>query len=204
MFVVTRYKVIIRSVGLCVPLCSVSANNLQKNEAIIVVLNKLFMIYLGGSASNANLELHDIQFVIAPCIEDTYERLINRWFGNTKGLHLDSYKHITGADGYEISIEAQPQQTDLKLYFVNLGGYDKNKMAEIHEFGLFVAFSPDEAKRKAKRQLLKNRYTVHKDNLMEVDSCLELSLFDQQYIHLRKSNVSYDLKPDWYGYHVIA
>ena len=76
MFVVTRYKVIIRSVGLCVPLCSVSANNLQKNEAIIVVLNKLFMIYLGGSASNANLELHDIQFVIAPCIEDTYERLI--------------------------------------------------------------------------------------------------------------------------------
>lgn len=167
-------------------------------------MQKLFMIYIGGSAPGANLEVHDVQFVIAPSIEETYTQLINRWFGNKKGLHLDSYKHILGADGYEIIISDTPQDTDLRLYFVNVGGYNKNNLAELHAFGLFVGFSPAEAKRKAKQRLLTNETQVHKDNLVEVDACLELSLLDNHYIHLRKSNQSFDLTPDWYGYHVIA
>lgn len=167
-------------------------------------MHKLFMIYLGGSAPRANLEVHDVQFAIAPKIEDTYTQLISLWFGNKKGLHLDSYKHIVGADGYEIIISDTPQDSDLRLYFVNLGGYDKNHLAELHDFGLFVAFSPAEAKQKAKQQLLKGQTKVHKDNLVAVDACLELSLLDNYYIHLRKTGKQYNLVPDWHGYHVIA
>lgn len=167
-------------------------------------MNKLFMIYLGGSAPGANLELHDVQFVIAPTIEETYSQLISHWFGNKKGLHLDSYKIITGADGYKIILSDTPQDSDVRLYFVNVGGYDKNNLAELHAFGLFVGYSPDDAKRKAKKRLLKNETQVHKDNCVEVEACLELSLLGDQYIHLQKSDLQYDLTPDWYGYHLIG
>jgi len=44
----------------------------------------------------------------------------------------------------------------------------------------------------------------HKDNLMEVDDCLELDLIDGKYIHLHLSDESFDLKPDWFGYRVIG
>jgi hypothetical protein len=72
-------------------------------------MSQLFIVYLGGSATKANIELHDIQFVIGDKIEDTYEQLRNNWFGTIKGLHLDSYKAIKGADSYKISLESELQ-----------------------------------------------------------------------------------------------
>ena len=167
-------------------------------------MSQLFIVYLGGSAPKANIELHDIQFVIANTIEDTYEQLRQNWFGIVKGLHLDSYKTVKGADGYQISLQDKPQSFDKKLYFINFGGYDESKLNELHEFGLFVAKDKAEAKEKAKKSLLKNSLHQHKDNLMEVDDCLELSSIDGKYIHLTPNDEEYNLKPDWFGYRVIG
>ncbi|MWY93734.1 DUF1543 domain-containing protein, partial [Francisella tularensis] len=75
---------------------------------------------------------------------------------------------------------------------------------ELHEFALFVAADKTEAKEKAKQSLLKNSLHQHKDNLMEVDDCLELSKVDGKYIHLTPSDKEYDLKPYWFGYRVIG
>ena len=167
-------------------------------------MSKLFIVYLGGSAPKANIELHDIQFVVGDTIEDTYEQLRQNWFGTVKGLHLDSYKALKGGDGYKISLEDNPQSSNKKLYFVNLGGYDESKLNELHEFALFVASDKNEDKEKAKNSLLRSSIHQHKDNLMEVDDCLELSLLDGKYIHLHPSEESFDLKPDWFGYRVIG
>jgi hypothetical protein len=167
-------------------------------------MQQLFMVYLGGSAPSANLELHDVQFVIAPRIEDTYQQLIGNWFGNKKGLHLDAYKAIVGADGYAISLHDTPPEQDLRLYFVNVGGYHKDNLAELHEFGLFVAPNPTAAKIKAKQSLLQNATKRHKDNLVDVDNCIELSLLEKHYIHLTESTDAFDLTPDWFGYRVIG
>jgi len=117
-------------------------------------MSQLFIVYLGGGASKANIELHDIQFVAGDTIEDTYEQLRNNWFGIVKGLHLDSYKAVKGADGYKISLETKPHNSNKNLYFVNLGGYDENKLNELHEFALFVASDKNEAKKKAIDSLL--------------------------------------------------
>ena len=167
-------------------------------------MSQLFIVYLGGSAPKANIELHDIQFVVGDVIEDTYEQLRNNWFGTVKGLHLDSYKALKGADGYQISLEDKPQYSDNKLYFVNLGGYDENKLNELHEFALFVAKDKKKAKEKAIASLLNGSELKHKDNLMEVDDCLELDSIDGKYVHLHSSDESFDLKPDWFGYRVIG
>ncbi len=167
-------------------------------------MSKLFMVYLGGSAPKANIELHDIQFVTGDKIEDTYDQLKNNWFGDITGLHLDSYKEIKGADGYNVTLQDEPQLSDKHLYFVNFGGYQKDKLCELHEFALFVAGSASEAKNKAKHHLLKNSLHQHPDDLMEIDHYLKLVSVNKKYVHLQKSGDVFDLQPDWFGYNVIG
>ena len=65
---------------------------------------KLFLVYLGGTAPGANIELHDIRFVAGACIEDTYTQLREQWFGAKAGLHIDSYMQVSDIDGYAVSI----------------------------------------------------------------------------------------------------
>jgi hypothetical protein len=38
-------------------------------------MKKLLVIEIGGSISKANIEVHDVQVVIADCIESTYRRI---------------------------------------------------------------------------------------------------------------------------------
>ena len=54
----------------------------------------LYLVVLGGKAKKANVELHDVRWVVGSKIEDTYSTLRKDWFGSPKGLHIDSYKKI--------------------------------------------------------------------------------------------------------------
>ena len=64
----------------------------------------LYLVVLGGRAKKANVELHDVRWVVGSKIEDTYEILRKDWFGSLKGLHIDSYKKIKYIDGYKINL----------------------------------------------------------------------------------------------------
>ena len=68
------------------------------------ISNYLFLVVIGGRAPNANIELHDVRWVIGKKIEDTFESLRNDWFGSIDGLHIDSYKKIKSIDGYKINL----------------------------------------------------------------------------------------------------
>ena len=59
---------------------------------------------LGGTVKKANIELHDVRWVVGSKIEDTYYSLRKDWFGSSKGLHIDSYKKIKYLDGYKINL----------------------------------------------------------------------------------------------------
>ena len=50
------------------------------------------MVVLGGRAEKANIELHDVRWVVGSKIEDSFDTLRKDWFGSSKGLHIDSYK----------------------------------------------------------------------------------------------------------------
>ena len=65
----------------------------------------LYLVVLGGRAKKANVELHDVRWVIGSKIEDTYDTLRKDWFGSSKGLHIDSYKRIKYIDGYKINLK---------------------------------------------------------------------------------------------------
>ena len=64
----------------------------------------LFLVVLGGRVDKANVELHDVRWVVGSKIEDTYEVLRSNWFGSLRGLHIDSYKKIKYLDGYKINL----------------------------------------------------------------------------------------------------
>lgn len=170
--------------------------------------NKLFMVYLGGSATGANIELHDIRFVSGSTIEDTYTTLQQQWFGDKSKVHMDSYVQLHHADGYRIELKSEAPSTERQfkgqLYFVNFGAYFDDKLAEFHDFTLVVADSPQAAKTRAKEQIkqgaLKDASLLHKDDLLAVDDCLLLERLDGLYIHLQHDGQQQALTPDWKGY----
>ena len=123
----------------------------------------LLMFYVGGTAPGANIELHDVQFA-ADRPDEAYPLLREKWFGDKRKVHVDGYARIDWADGYDVSLEPAPFAGEEKLFFVNVGGYRSDELAELHQFGLFVARSADEAKEKAKRVLLTDSAQQHKDD----------------------------------------
>ena len=64
----------------------------------------LYLVVLGGRAKKANIELHDVRWVVGSKIEDTFDTLRNDWFGSPRGLHIDSYKKIKYVGGFKINL----------------------------------------------------------------------------------------------------
>ena len=180
----------------------------------------LFLVVVGGRSPKANIELHDVRWVIGSKIEDTFDQLRNDWFGADNGLHIDSYKKIDSIDGYKINLRnkesREPQNkiskkgriSNKKLWFVNIGGYDPTSMQEKHEFGLIVASCPSEAKNKAKSKWLIDCKKRHKDdisavkNFNDVDDCEVIKNIKNWEIELIPNGgfVEEKVIPDWYGY----
>ena len=180
----------------------------------------LFLVVLGGRAKKANIELHDVRWVVGSRIEDTFDALRNDWFGNFEGLHIDSYKKIKYVDGYKIYLK-NIENKKLKnkkffngnavkknLWFVNIGGYDPNSMQEKHEFGLVVASSKLEAKNIAKSKWLLGCKKKHKDDIASLkkligcDNCKLIKNIGNWEIELALGNslIKETNNPDWYGY----
>ena len=99
---------------------------------------KLFSVFLGGRADKCNTELHDVVFTIGEKIEDTYFDLLGKWFGLPDRLHIDSWVVLNIIEGYKISLSKEKKKSDRKLYFVNLGAYEKNRFEELHESKFMV------------------------------------------------------------------
>ena len=177
----------------------------------------LFLVLLGGKAPKANIELHDVRWVIGSKIEDTFESLRKNWFGSIEGLHIDSYKKVKSVDGYKINLRNIEKEkirrknlnkNKKELWFVNLGGYQNDSMQERHEFGLVVAGDALEAKKIAKSKWLLGYRKIHKDNLsplritIDVDDCEVIKNIDTWEIYLTLENnfIEETNYPDWYGY----
>lgn len=135
---------------------------------------KLYAVYLGGKHARSNIELHDVVFVVGASLEKTYPKLKEKWFGAPEKIpHIDSWIELTHADGYEIHLlTKKPAEQDLKLFFVNFGGYTENLFGEVHESAFFVAPSKALATRKAEESLCKGLYQSHLDDNLVVDQLI--------------------------------
>ena len=148
----------------------------------------IFAIYIGGDTKNSHIELHDIRFVVASRIEDTYDSLRTEWWGVPRSLHIDAWSELIRADGYKITLQKTVFKGKEKLYFLNLGGYDYAEFAEMHKNVFIVATSPAEAKTRA-MQTIRHWKLPHKDGIFEVEKsfCLNKTAEEKGlYIHLEK------------------
>lgn len=171
----------------------------------------LFLVVLGGRTPRSQIELHDVRFVAGRSIDDTLPELRRQWFGSRQGLHLDAWMAVHAIDGWSVQLrQCSPEPRPERLWFVNLGGYRPDSLAELHHFGLVVARSAQAAKAAAKRRWLPGAQQQHKDDLCAVDDCLaieQLSLAGgiswQVELEPHPEGLSQPQVPDWFGYRPI-
>ena len=145
---------------------------------------KLFVIYIGGRTAQSMIELHDMRFVFAETIEQTFPELKKTWWGTPSSLHLDCWGELKFADGYEIRLSTEASPNPQKLYFVNLGGYSTEEFTELHKNIFLVAENEAEAKKKA-LIMARDWKQGHKDNLYEIETVISLNqIAAEKSIHL--------------------
>jgi hypothetical protein len=118
---------------------------------------------------------------------------------------------VRAVDGFAVSLGREPAAPrPERLWFVNLGAYRPDSLAELHHFGLVVACSSQAAKAAAKRQWLRGALQQHKDDLVAVDDCLaieQLELLGGERWHVQLEphleGLSQSQVPDWFGYRLI-
>lgn len=166
---------------------------------------ELFVFAIGGNAGKSNIEVHDIQFVIAENPEDAWPTLRENWFGDRDKIHIDGYGRLRWVDGYRVSVSKTPPVLQaLKLFFVNVGAYCKTDLMELHAFDFFVAENAAAAKKLALATLLTGKQQQHKDNLKDVDDCKLLSQIGEYYLHLEPQAEGSPFIPEWQGYQPIG
>jgi hypothetical protein len=149
---------------------------------------KLFAIYIGGEMPGANIEVHDMRFLVAETITETYDELRRQWWGRPKSLHVDCWAEISHVDGYDVSLRPEPFGGAERLFYVNLGGYD-SQFLEVHRNAFVVAETVAQAKYRAVRQV-KDWREPHRDDLYEAEQAFALAnaaRAQQLYVHLEQA-----------------
>ena len=151
---------------------------------------KLFAVYVGGDIKGANIELHDMRFVIGASIGQTYDELRQQWWGTPSSLHVDCWAELNHADGYAIHLKKEPFIGPEKLFYVNLGGYEEDEFTEMHKNMFVVAETEAKAKIRALKTVRHWR-AFHKDDIYQADQAFSLNSQAREhglYIHLEKTD----------------
>ncbi|HEX8461634.1 MAG TPA: DUF1543 domain-containing protein, partial [Segetibacter sp.] len=110
---------------------------------------KLFMVLVGCRPKGRNTEQHDVLFGIASSIKELVPTIINFWPEVKGNIHVDAWREVTEVDNFKIEILPKAnnsvENTNNKLFFLNLGGYKKNEFEEFHYKMLAIATSKKEA-----------------------------------------------------------
>jgi hypothetical protein len=145
---------------------------------------RLIACVLGGTAPRAKTELHDVAFAVGDSLAAVHDQLLDAWFGEPRGLHVDAWCFLDSVAGYRVQLSRTPADNGLRLYFINIGGYRPGVFAEHHAWGFFGAPNKAEAKQHAKQTLLPSHVETHKDDLHEIDDCLQVARIGAWHVRL--------------------
>lgn len=144
----------------------------------------LFMVQLGGRPKGRLIEQHDIFFGVANEVSELTDDINQHWPEVRNKWHIDSYRAISKVDNYAIKLVESSSQvecgSDLKLFFINLGGYQRGSFEEFHHNLVIVAATQADAIKQAKQSKFYKQFTFkdkaspfnaasHIDDKFEVD-----------------------------------
>jgi hypothetical protein len=109
---------------------------------------KLYMIQIGFRLPGMNTEGHDTLFVIAESQVEAYKMLKAK---RAYAQHVDTCLEVHQVEDQEVLVTSAPHEQDLKLWFLNLGGYRPGQFGEVHKCLLLTGKTLDEVKKKAKQ-----------------------------------------------------
>ena len=99
---------------------------------------KLFMLLLGCKPPGRHTEQHDIFFGIAENLKDLIPAINKSWPEANNKIHIDAWREVNFVDEYEVKVYEKNTEEDrsvthnIKLFFLNLGGYKENEFEEYH------------------------------------------------------------------------
>lgn len=149
----------------------------------------LFLVMLGGRHARANTEVHDVVLAVGDSLEEVYPQLKNAWFGEQKGLHIDAWAKVNGVEYNEQQFQihftdAAPNENEMKLWLINLGGYHVNEFGELHRYVLVPALNSASAKERGKSFFGKDWQKQHTDRVLDIDDCIAIDQVHGRYIQL--------------------
>ncbi len=108
---------------------------------------------LGCTPKGRLTEQHDIFFGIAPTLSELKTDMYDFWPEAEKQMHIDAWQEVTQVNDYKIEVICRNEfiENSLKLFFINLGGYQPGQFEEYHHKLLIVATSKSEAIKKVKQ-----------------------------------------------------
>lgn len=154
---------------------------------------KLFMLLIGCTPENRNIEQHDIFFGIGTSVKDLIPDVTSFWPEAKGKLHLDAWREVTNVNGFAVTvIPHQKINNSPKLFFINLGGYKQNEFEEFHYKMIVAAGDKGEAIRQAKDTAfykhtgfkgadshIDDKYGVDVDDLFEIEDILPAEIKKQ-------------------------
>ena len=140
---------------------------------------KLFAVFIGGRHPKANVELHDMRFVVGETLKDTYKDLKASWWGTPSTLHIDGYAELSGFSGHRIEVikakaDEPSAENQPRLYFINVGYYDASNFGEQHAYSFRIGRSKAEMWRTANTDV-GDMHAKHQDNFMAVDEVIDVT-----------------------------
>ena len=164
----------------------------------------LYMIQLGGRPKGRLIEQHDIFFGVANQVRELVDDINHHWPEVKNKWHIDSYRAITRVDDYAIKLIEPNHQlendNDLKLFFINLGGYQQGSFEEFHYKLLIVAANQADAIKQAKQSAFYKQFTFKdKDSAFNatshIDDKFEVDIDDIYNINDLVSNIKILIEP---------
>ena len=164
----------------------------------------LYMVQLGGRPKGRLIEQHDIFFGVANQVSELIDDINQHWPEVKNKWHIDSYRAITKIDNFVIKLiessEKVENSTDLKLFFINLGGYQQGSFEEFHYKLLIVAPNQADAIKQAKQSEFYKQFTFKDetspfDAASHIDDKFEVDIDDIYNVNDLLSNVQLVIKP---------
>ncbi|WP_314885704.1 DUF1543 domain-containing protein [Psychrobacter immobilis] len=171
------------------------------------------MVQLGGRPKGRLIEQHDIFFGVANQVSELIDDINNHWPEVNNKWHIDSYRAITKVGNHTVKlIESDNQAANdnvLKLFFINLGGYQQGSFEEFHHKLLIVAATQAEAIKQAKQSEFYQQFT-YKDKdtpfnaASHIDDKFEVDIDDIYNVNDLVSNIQILIEPRIHNSHELA